>query len=146
MDIPEPEQEPEPAPEESSEPPAGDLGVDADGGAGGDAFGLVGRKGGRGLLSGAGGDPLVWYGKKVTKTIRDAMDADDVLAESSDSFTVELWINDAGRIERMNVVSGKGDDDLAARVRQILTRIGSFSDRPPEGLPQPVKLRINQSG
>ena len=40
IEEPEPEQEPEPAPEESNEPPAEELGLDADGAAGSDGFGL----------------------------------------------------------------------------------------------------------
>jgi len=49
--IEEPEPEPEePLPDVPDEKPAGDTGLDAEGTAGSDAFGLVGRKGGKGLL------------------------------------------------------------------------------------------------
>ncbi|HAZ42809.1 MAG TPA: TonB-dependent receptor, partial [Methylococcaceae bacterium] len=42
-------------PEQAEEPPPGEnLGVDADGAAGGDSFGLVGKKGGSGFLGGGG--------------------------------------------------------------------------------------------
>src|SRR5262245_757872 len=48
------EPEPQPDPVASNEPPPGNLGLDAEGSAGSDGFGLMGRKGGRDLL-GSGG-------------------------------------------------------------------------------------------
>ena len=58
--------------------PAGDkLGLDADGKAGGDAFGLVGKKGGRNLLAGGDGlgrlsllNKFAWYTKIVETEVR----------------------------------------------------------------------------
>ncbi|MBS1212186.1 MAG: TonB-dependent receptor, partial [Proteobacteria bacterium] len=68
--IEEPEPEPEPEqPEANEEPPGEDLGVDADGGAGSDAFGLVGKKGGRGLIGGGGGNAMIWYGQQLQREI-----------------------------------------------------------------------------
>ena len=58
--------------------PAGDkLGLDAEGGAGNDAFGLVGKKGGRSLLAGGNGmgaisllNKYAGYTQILTTTIR----------------------------------------------------------------------------
>jgi len=56
VDVPDPQEKPDPTP--SNDPPPGEqLGLDAEGTAGGDAFGLVGNKGGRGLV-GSGGSAL----------------------------------------------------------------------------------------
>src|SRR5512134_2417325 len=48
VDVPEPEPQPEPTP--SDEPPPGELGLDAEGAAGSDGFGLAARPGGRDLV------------------------------------------------------------------------------------------------
>ncbi|WP_052700215.1 hypothetical protein [Methylocucumis oryzae] len=67
VEQPEPEPE-EPLPDVADEPPPGDLGLDAEGTAGSDGFGLAARKGGRGLLGGGGGgDPYAWYGGLIKK-------------------------------------------------------------------------------
>src|SRR5689334_3282657 len=53
VDLKEPEPEPDPTP--TNEPPPGEqLGLDADGSAGSDGFGLAARKGGRDLLASGG--------------------------------------------------------------------------------------------
>jgi hypothetical protein len=52
--IPPPPQEQAPK-DRDAKAPGKDLGVDAEGGAGGDGFGLVGKKGGRDLIGGDGG-------------------------------------------------------------------------------------------
>ena len=57
--IEQPEPEPEDIPDVADEPPPGDLGLDAEGTAGSDGFGLAARKGGRGLFGG-GGNPFSW--------------------------------------------------------------------------------------
>src|SRR5262245_32752854 len=58
VDVPEPEPVVD-SPEVPDVPPGEQLGLDAEGVAGADAFGLVGRKGGRDLL--AGGSRNQWY-------------------------------------------------------------------------------------
>jgi protein TonB len=55
-----------------AEPPPGDLGLDADGVAGSDAFGLVGRKGGRGITAGGGGSDRYYFGR-VEKAIQERL-------------------------------------------------------------------------
>src|SRR5579862_6391952 len=57
--IPTPEKAPQPTPDHP--PPAQQLGLDAKGGAGSDAFGLVGRPGGADI-TGEGGAAFAWYG------------------------------------------------------------------------------------
>src|ERR1700722_13074285 len=56
--TPQAQPKPDPTPD-NHPPPSQNLGLDAEGGAGGDAFGLVGNKGGRDLL-GSGGSAGAW--------------------------------------------------------------------------------------
>ncbi len=68
VDIPEPEED---IPDIPDAPPMGDdLGLDADGTAGSDAFGMIGRKGGRGLLD---GDPNLMYAARLQRQIEELL-------------------------------------------------------------------------
>src|SRR5690242_976193 len=73
VDIPDPSK-PDPTPSNDA-PPAEQLGLDAEGTAGGDAFGLAARKGGRELV-GTGGSAVAWYGGLLKNQITDVLSAD----------------------------------------------------------------------
>jgi protein TonB len=166
--IPEPEpeakpDEPEPEPEPEAEaPPAGeDLGVDAEGGAGGDSFGLVGKKGGAGLIGsgsgkgtgdgkstigggGGGGNAILWYAQHVQRELASELDTalKDRARQTSYTAVLQVWISPNGDIERVELVNSSGtaviDDALKAALSQIR---GRFKP-PPERMPQPLKIRI----
>src|SRR5215472_10490179 len=74
VDVPDPLEKPDPTP--SNEPPPGEqLGLDAEGSAGGDAFGLLGNKGGRDLI-GTGGSAFAWYAGLLKNEILDTLGAE----------------------------------------------------------------------
>ena len=136
VDIPEPE---EPMPEMADEPPLGDLGVDADGGAGSDGFGLVGRKGGRGLLDGG---PLGWYGHILQTSIYDVLSNEDIVRSKSYSIVVEIWITSMGKVEKVSLKEGTGVEEIDQSIKDILMEKMVLSQAPPPGMPQPIKLKI----
>ena len=49
------------------------LGVDAEGSAGGDAFGLAARRGGADLIGGTGSAPYAWYTNRMRDEIKDRL-------------------------------------------------------------------------
>ena len=70
MDIPEPEALPEDVPEAANEPPPGEaLGLDAEGGAGGDGFGLAARRADADLLQSGGGDGEAWLRGELDRVL-----------------------------------------------------------------------------
>ncbi len=143
---PEPEKEPEPAPEEAEEPAGEELGVDADGGAGSDGFGLVGKKGGRGLLGGSGGSAILWYGGQVKRGLEEALQNE--LADSSArkaAYTVQLniWIAPDGSVSRAELSGSSGKPDVDQAIRAALPKLRfSVSKPPPENMPQPLRIRV----
>jgi TonB family protein len=143
---PEPEKEPEQAPEESNEPPAEDLGLDAEGGAGSDAFGLTGRKGGRSLLGGAAGSAILWYGGQVKRTVEDelqALLADTPARSAGYVVVVEVWVGADGRISRAELASGSGKGEVDQAIRSALPRLrAGIGKAPPESMPQPLRIRL----
>ena len=84
----------------TDEPPAGDLlGLDADGAGGGDAFGLLAKKGGRSLL-GSGGNEFGWYTNRLSSYIEETLynlseqKKYKKLRDARYSVKVKVWIDD----------------------------------------------------
>lgn len=146
--IPEPEKEPvpEPEPEEAPEPQSDQLGVDADGAAGGDGFGLVGKKGGAGLLGGGtGGSTILWYGGLVKRGLESGLQnaLEGAARESSYSVQINIWINAIGRVERAELGGSSGNPEVDNELRAALTKLHfTLEKSPPENMPQPLKIRV----
>ncbi len=149
VETPPPEAEPQPdAPQDqaSDDAPVGDdLGLDADGGSGADGFGLVGRKGGRGLIGGGGGDAQAWYSRRVQQGLLDFYNGYKELRKGR-GYSVELtlWVDSSGRVERYQVgkVSGEATREMINSVMAELNKLPP----PPEGTPQPVRFRLISRG
>ena len=143
---PEPEQEPEPAPEESQEPAGEELGVDAEGGAGSDGFGLVGKKGGRSLLGGSGGSAILWYGGQVKRQLGDELQPllSDTKARSANySVVINVWIGADGRVSKAELASSSGITDVDHSIRDALPKLHfSIAKAPPQNMPQPLKIKV----
>ena len=131
-------------PEEATDepPPGADLGVDAEGGAGGDGFGLIGRKGGRGLLAGAG-DPFVAYAMRVQKNIEDRLSNDTDTRRKAYSVVAKIWVSTNGRIERAELADSTGNQDVDSALERNLAALPPLAEAPPQDMPQPIRLRIS---
>jgi protein TonB len=138
--IPEPEQ---PQPETASDqPPAGDqLGLDAEGGAGGDAFGLIGKKGGRDLLA-SGGDRFAWYGSALKDDLLSFLSEHQDIRQRAYSVNVRLWLDGKGSVTRVALSSSTGDRDLDRVLQTLLGSMEKVAQAPPADMPQPVQIRI----
>lgn len=137
--------EPEPTPEvaEAEQPPIGEqLGLDADGSAGGDAFGLLARRGGRDLLAGGGEGGFGWYSNVLKGDLIGRLSEIRDIRKDRYSVSVRLWLAPDGRVERYSLVGSTGKPDLDRDLQAALASLDRVSERPPEGLPQPVRLRI----
>ena len=147
--IEQPKPEPEPEPEQAEEPPPGeDLGVDADGAAGSDGFGLVGKKGGHGLLGGGGGNAVIWYGQQLHRQVADQLQRS--LGEKARgkrySVIVNIWVNAEGNISRAELGHSAGSGETDEALRAGLAGLRIKLQAPPGNIPQPVKIRIASSG
>lgn len=143
--LPEPEAEPEQKPEEAEEPPGEELGVDADGTAGSDGFGLLGRKSGRGLLGGNGGNAIRWYGGQIKKGLEEALQnlLDESVRNASYTLYLKVWVNDDGSVNRAELAQGSGNPAVDGGIRTALSKLSfSLPKPPPETMPQPVKIHL----
>ena len=138
-------EEPEPTPEDLPDlpqdeaPPSEQLGLDADGTGGGDAFGLVGRKGGRGLLS--GGDPYALYSSSVQQKLIEKLNESHEIRRSEYSIEVYFWIVQDGSVGSFKLVKKSGNKQLDGKIERALKDIKKF-DPPVPGMPQPLKVKL----
>lgn len=130
--------EPPPVKNDQAPPPGKELGVDADGGAGGDSFGLIGRKGGRDLL---GGGRFGWYGSQVKAGIYGALMGEDCTRKARYSVEVKVWVLTSGKVQRVELEGTSGNPQIDACIAHALPGV-QVADAPPEDLPQPIRIRI----
>ncbi|EIP96896.1 hypothetical protein OpiT1DRAFT_01323 [Opitutaceae bacterium TAV1] len=151
------EQEPvaadEPPPAESPQPAeeAAPMGTNVQGDGPPDGFGLVGRGnggviGGSGTgnrnVSGGGGSRWGWYAAQVQTTIAEALRNHPKTRHSDLRLVVRIWPDDAGRVERAQLVGSTGDPVIDDAIRtEVLTGL-TLREPPPAGMPSPIVLRL----
>jgi len=139
----------EAAPKDADAKEAGkDLGVDAEGGAGGDGFGLVGRKGGRDLLAGDSGtrSQFAFYTNMIQQQIQDELSRNKKLKGGGDyRAVVRIWLAADGRMQKVDLAGTTGNAETDVNLRSALAEM-TFRQPPPQNMPQPVRLRISSRG
>jgi TonB family protein len=142
-------------------PPGADLGLDAEGGAGSDGFGLVGKKGGRALvLGGPGGggggmnrlslmSKYGWYTTKiqdeVKRHVRKKLDAEGGIPKGKLQVTVKIVLDQKGAIVKYQIIASSGDSRMDEALKASLPGF-RISQPPPEGMPQGMTIRITSQG
>lgn len=152
---PEPEQMDKAQEESSDDTPAGeDLGVDAEGTAGGDSFGLVGKKGGRALIGGGLGESSLlrkyaWYTRmiqdEIRKEIKRKLENSEDWPESDRRAKVKIVLDATGRIVDFSLVTPSGSELLDKTVLSVLPQI-QMSEPPPPDMPLALFVRLAPRG
>jgi TonB family protein len=145
---------PDDANNKPDEKPAGkQLGLDAEGTAGGDAFGLIGNKGGAGLIGGGGGgagSPFGRYGRlleeELNRKVKRRLEGNGGIPKGKLQLVVQIDVDAQGKIVKYRIVTPSGDAKLDGVVREALKRDGAISQPPPEGMPRGVNIRISSQG
>jgi len=121
------------------------LALDAKAGPGSDAFGLGGRLGGEPLIGGGGGggSRFGWYANLLQRQIEEALQKDDKLRSGQYRVVVSLWLSPTGHPERVKLMNTTGDHELDSKIENTLVASLNVPEAPPEGMPQPVNLRID---
>lgn len=142
------EPQPTPEPQQADAPPPGpDLGVDAEGSGSGDGFGLVGKKGAADLIGGGGrGNPWGWYDAQlndaVNSAFQQALSREKVLKDKNYKVIVKVWLDDAGKVTRAQLVESTGDARADEVLKDALRDMRALREGPPADMPQPVKIRV----
>jgi len=138
VEIPEPEPLPD-LPDLPDAPPPESLGLDAEGVAGTDAFGLAANRGGRGLIGGSGQHR--WYAQKTKDQVSEFLARHDKLRSESYKVRVLVWVDELGNA-RFRLATSSGNPELDDRLVETLAKFDRFQKPPPPGLPQPISIRI----
>jgi len=145
----------EPQNNENDNTPAGDkLGLDAEGKAGGDSFGLVGKKGGRSLLSGDGGGGMGrlsllskfgWYTQivetEIRKKVMKHLDENGGIPRGKLQAVVQVSVDSVGAIVKYKIIGSSGNHKMDDAVKQSIGDI-KISEPPPEGMPRTMSIRV----
>lgn len=136
----EPEPEPEAAPDAA---PPGDLGLDAEGSAGSDSFGLAARKGGTGLLGGGGGDPYSWYGKLAEDEISNILADNEDLRSKGFTATVKIWVNADGSVRKFEL-NRSNEAEIDDLLEKLISKFKRINEPAPPGfsLDRPLLIQI----
>lgn len=141
-----PTEQPAPSNQPDAPPPGANLGVDAEGGAGSDGFGLVGNKGGASLVGGSGGtgagNPFGWYAHLIEDQISRELVRKAKLPKGEFRAKVRIELDGQGRVVSSAVYGSSGNREIDQALAEVLGRIGSVSTAPPAGMPRVVRLLI----
>ena len=136
-----PKDEPDPPPDQQpDQAPDQPLGVDAEGSAGGDAFGLAARRGGADLIGGTGTAPYAWYTNRMRDEIKDRLAA-AACAKAKGSLTPRIVIAADGRVKQIKLITTTGNQQVDECVDKALASITSLGEPPPL-MPEAVNLRV----
>ena len=136
--IPTPEKQPQPT---DHPPPSQQLGLDAKGGAGSDAFGLAARPGGQDI-TGEGGSAFAWYAGLLKDQILSQLGAQPLARSASYEVVVSVWVGNDGTVQRVEIAKTSGDAQRDRSIETALSRMGRLSQPPPADMPEPITLRI----
>jgi TonB family protein len=137
--------------------PAGDqLGLDADGAAGADSFGLAARKGGRSLLAGGDGMGRISLLSKfaeytqvvstqIKKKIMKRLEEDGGIPKGHLQTTVRISVDSEGAVVDYKIVGSSGNHKMDEAVRQSLPHI-RITEPPPDGMPRTMTIKISSQG
>jgi len=139
-------------------PAGGDLGVDGDGSAGSDGFGLVGKKGGKAITLGGGGggmarlNLLAKYGHyvhqvqdEVRQEVNRQLEKQGGIPKGKHATVVKVTLNSKGSVVSYHITSSSGEQQIDKAVKDALAGI-RISDPPPEGMPYVMTIRIASQG
>jgi periplasmic protein TonB len=133
----------EPLPTPDDQPSPGELGTDEDGAGAGDGFGILGRKGGRGLLD---GNPYGWYTSQMQKAIYDALYENQKIRKKRYTIIVSIWLEGSGKIKKIELQNSSGDKEIDKEINTTLKTLSAMMESPPDQMPQPINLRIASRG
>jgi protein TonB len=142
VEEPLPKDEPQPPPEEQQQAPAQPLGIDAEGTAGGDDFGLAARAGGSDLIGGSGTAPYAYYTNRIKDTIEDHLSAAPCTKSAKGSLSIQVLMEADGRVKQIRLATTTGDKKVDSCIETALASITRVSDQVPPGMPEQINFRI----
>lgn len=90
-----------------------------------------------------GGAKFNWYAGLVKSQIENALEKDKRITEGQYKLVVSVWLRPNGDIEKLDVVQSDAKSETEQAIKEALRSMPAMREAPPEGMPQPIKLRIS---
>ncbi|CAI0990681.1 TonB family C-terminal domain [Serratia entomophila] len=138
---------PEPKPQEEAPKPADDMAkameMDGSAQAGGDAFN-IGAGSGSGMSGSGGGGGLgnATYGQYLSHIFQKILREDESTRLLSFRLQLNLWLNEAGQVTRVDIVKSSGEKDIDNKVVAALRSAPAMSQKPSKSLSLPVRILL----
>ncbi|HVC59318.1 MAG TPA: TonB family protein [Acetobacteraceae bacterium] len=124
-------------------PPASPLTAEA--GTGPNPYGLQVGNGSGDVIGGAGGgggsEGWQLYAGTIRSQVQGVLRQDDKTRFGRWQVAVKIWLSATGTVIRADIVNSSGDPAVDSAIRRDLDGLG-VGQAPPQGMPQPVHLRI----
>jgi TonB family protein len=164
VDVPQPQAQANDQPPDNNPPAGSDLGVEGDGAAGSDGFGLTAKGKGKGrdiTLGGGGGGggggvnrlsmltKYGWYTSKIQEEVkrqmRQRLDQNGGVPKGKLQIVVKIMLDARGTIVNYQIVASSGNDKMDEALKSSLPGF-KISQPPPEGMPSTMTVRIVSQG
>ena len=139
----------QPKPQEAPQPPAEALKMEGAAGDGPSPFaaGSVANdyKGGDVATKIGGGKSayqFAFYTDQIKTLIEETLAKNKQLANGKYRVVIRIWLKPDGQIEKIELSGSSGDGATDKLIKTVLATMPPLQERPPEDMPQPVKLRI----
>ncbi len=83
------------------------------------------------------------YANATTRSLNEFLALDKELKLQNYKINVNLWLLPDGAVQRAELGGSTGDPAIDAALRTALARFPGNSSRPPENLPQPLRLLVS---
>lgn len=94
-----------------------------------------------GQAAGAG-NRFAWYGDLLLQEVKQLLAKNPKLRVGEYRVVVNVWITPDGHVSRTELAGSSGSGDIDALLRASLAEMPPLRERPPEGLPWPIRLRV----
>jgi TonB family protein len=98
--------------------------------------------GGNGGGGGPVGNGFGRYASLMQDQIARHLRQDDKLNTAKFRATIRVWLTNAGRVDRVQVLRTTGDNQLDRLIEQEIGTMPALPEAPPREMPQPVIVRI----
>ncbi len=131
-----------------------DLGIDAEGVAGSDGFGLTAKPGGKALIgSDTGNESLLkkfaWYTAivqgQIQEELRRELEKKGGIPEGDHEAVVRVVLDEYGDIVKCQIVDSSGNERMDEAIRLSVTNIRA-DEPPPYEMPRAIKIKVSSKG
>jgi protein TonB len=91
-------------------------------------------------------NPSANYANMLKGEMQRYLSKNNALKRRRYAIDISVWVSVGGGIDKFELLGSTGDADTDASIQKAITELPGFTQAPPTGMPQPIRLRIITSG